>query len=82
MQANVYDQSAPKKPAHLSINSDVLRQAKLQKINISEVCERSLVEALKERKRLEWQESNKEAIVEYRTFIEVHGCFADKLRSF
>ena len=82
MQTNLYDQNAPKKPTHLSINSDVLRQAKLKHINISEVCERGLVEALKERNRLEWSESNKEAIEEYGCFIEKNGCFADKLRAF
>ena len=82
MQTNFYDQGAPKKPAHLSINSDVLRLAKLKHINISEVCERGLVEALKEKNRLEWLESNKEALEEYSCFIEKNGCFADKLRCF
>ena len=82
MRANFYDQGAPKKPAHLSINSDILRQAKLQRINISDVCERGLVEALKERKRQEWLASNKDAIEEYGSFIEENGCFADKLRAF
>lgn len=82
MQTNFFDQDAPKKPTHLSINSDVLRQAKMKRINLSEVCENSLIEALRERNRQEWLEINKEAIDEYASFIEQKGCFGDKLRCF
>lgn len=82
MQMNLFNPNAPKKPAHLSINSDVLRQAKMKRINISDVCEKSLVEALRERNRQEWLESNREAIEEYGRFIEKNGCFSDKLRCF
>ena len=82
MQMDFYNTKALKKPAHLSINSDLLQQAKMKRINISDVCEKSLVEALREKNRQEWLESNREAIEEYGAFIEKNGCFADKLRCF
>lgn len=82
MQPYSIDLNAPKKAAHLSINSDVLAQTKMKHINLSEICEKSLIEALKEKCRQEWLESNQEAIEEYGRFIEANGCFSDKLRCF
>ena len=82
MQMNFFNQNAPKKPTHLNINSDLLRQAKIKRINISDLCEKSLAEALREGNRQEWLESNREALNEYASFIEKNGCFSDKLRCF
>ena len=82
MQTTLFNPNAPKKPAHLSINSDLLQQAKLKRINISDVCEKGLAEALRERNRQDWLEQNREAIAEYGRFIDKNGCFSDKLRCF
>lgn len=82
MQENFYDAQAPKKSTNLSINSDLLQQAKNHRINLSKALEQRLVEILLEEKRQEWREQNREAIEEYNRRIEASGVFSDGLRRF
>jgi len=82
MQLNYYDPDAPKKATHLSINSDLLRQAREEKINLSQALEKHLAESMLEIKRQRWRENSREAIEEYAQFVEKHGCFGDALRCF
>lgn len=82
MQLNLYDTYAPKKPANLSINSDLLQQAKERHINLSQALELRLAEILREEKRRQWQEENQEAVEEYNRRIESRGVFSDGLRKF
>jgi len=82
MQPDFYNASAPKKNTNLSINSDLLQQAKEHHINLSQALELRLAEILKEMKRREWLEQNKEAIEEYNRRIETRGVFSDGLRQF
>lgn len=82
MQLHVFDASAPKKPTNLSINSDLLLQAKERHINLSQALELRLVEILRDEKRRNWLEENREAMEEYNQRIETHGVFSDGLRQF
>ena len=82
MHLNFYDSDAPKKTTHLSINGDLLRQAREEKINLSQMLEKHLAESMMEIKRQKWRESSREAIEEYAQFVEKHGCFGDSLRCF
>ena len=82
MQDHTYNHAAPKQAAHLSINSDLLRQAKEEKINLSQTLEKYLVQAIRDKRRQEWLDNSHEAIEEYRQFIEKNGCFGDSLRCF
>ena len=82
MQPNLFNASAPKKNTNLSINSDLLQQAKEHHINLSQALELRLVEILREEKRRDWLEQNKEAIEEYNRRIETRGVFSDGLRQF
>ncbi|MDZ7760378.1 MAG: type II toxin-antitoxin system CcdA family antitoxin [Desulfovermiculus sp.] len=82
MQESLYNAQAPKKSANLSINSDLLRQAKEHRINLSNVLEQRLVELLVEEKRREWREENRDAIEAYNRRIEAVGVFNDGLRRF
>jgi len=82
MQTNVFDSNAPKKTAHLSINSDLLRQAKEENINLSQALEKHLAESMREKRRQEWLDNSREAMEEYGQFVEKHGCFGDLLRCF
>jgi antitoxin CcdA len=82
MQLHFFDPSAPKKTTHLSINSDLLRQAREEKINLSQALEKHLAESMLEIKRERWRESSREAIEEYAQFVEKHGCFGDSVRCF
>nr|WP_318024162.1 type II toxin-antitoxin system CcdA family antitoxin [Ghiorsea bivora] len=78
----VYDMKAPKKAANLSLNSDLLAQAKALNINISSTVEKSLAEEVRKHKEAAWLKENKEAIEEQNRFIKKHGLFSDKYRVF
>ena len=78
----LYDTNAPKKPANLSINSDLLNEAKSLKINLSATLEAALVNELKAARRDLWLAENKEAIEACNELAESHGLFADKHRVF
>lgn len=82
MQPNFFNASAPKKNTNLSINSDLLQQAKDHHINLSQALELRLAEILREEKRRDWLVQNKEAIEEYNRRIETRGVFSDGLRQF
>ena len=78
----LYDTNAPKKPANLSINSDLLNEAKALKINLSATLEAALLNELKATRRVKWLAENKEAIDACNKLAESHGLFADKHRVF
>ena len=78
----IYDTNAPKKPANLSINSDLLNKAKSLKINLSATLEAALLNELKAARRDFWLAENKEAIEACNKLAESHGLFADKHRVF
>jgi len=80
--SNLYNTNAPKKPTNLTVNSDLLNQAKHMKINISLTLENALVETLKNKKKDEWISENKEAIELYNEKVSTYGLFSDEMRSF
>jgi antitoxin CcdA len=82
MQLNFFNANAPKKPTNLSINSDLLQQAKAHHINLSQALELRLAEILREEKQRSWQAENREAMEEYNRRIEARGVFSDGLRQF
>ena len=77
-----YDKTAKKKATTLSINSDLLKQAKELKINISATLQDALEEKLVQEKTLRWQEENKEAIEHYNENVKKNGVFSDGMRTF
>jgi antitoxin CcdA len=77
-----FDLNAPRKPANLTINADLLQCARVQKINLSATLERALVEELRRRQRERWMEDNREAIADYNGEVEKHGVFSDAIRAF
>jgi len=80
--STLYNLNAPKKPTNLTVNSDLLTQAKDYKINLSATLEKALAEVLKAKKIDIWKEENKEAIVSYNKKIEEFGLFSDEIRMF
>ena len=77
-----YDLSAPKKPTNLTVNSDLLAQAKALGINLSQVLEQSLTQEVKKRKAEAWLRENQEAIQSYNQDVLDLGLFSDDLRPF
>lgn len=78
----VYDTFAPKKPTNLTVNSDLLAQAKLLEINLSALFEQALAEQVKKLKAEAWLQENQKNIAAYNDDIEESGVFSDGLRSF
>lgn len=78
----LFDTQAPKKPANLSINSDLLAKARELNINLSATLEEALTEQLKQKRRELWRKQNAKAIQTYNRFVEEQGVFSDELRSF
>lgn len=82
MENVLYNPSSGKKATNVSINSDLLKQAKALKINLSKTLEDRLVELLIEEKQRAWKEENREAIDAYNRRIKDKGIFSDGLRRF
>lgn len=82
MPESLYDINAPKRSTNLSLNSDLLRQAKERRFNLSRALEERLVEMLLEHRRREWVEENREAIEAYNRRVEAGGVFSEGLRRF
>ena len=82
MAIQLYDPNAPKKPTNLSLNRDLLRQARELRINLSQTLERCLAQILLDEKRRVWREENQEAIDAYNRRIEKQGVFSNGLRAF
>ena len=82
MENRVFNPKALKKPTNLSINSDLLRQAKALKINLSQTLEERLSQLVLDKKKQDWKEENREAIESYNRRIEKNGVFSDGLRRF
>ena len=73
---------APKKSANLSINAELLQQAKLLNINLSQTLEQRLAEIIRQAQRDQWLNENKGALEDYNRRIETRGVFGDGLRRF
>ena len=78
----VYNQAAPKRSANLSINADLLQQAKQLNINLSQTLEQHLAEIIRQAQRSQWLAENKDALDDYNRRMEKHGTFSDGLRRF
>lgn len=77
-----YNPLAPKRPANLSVNGDLLSKARELDINLSATLELALASALREKQRAQWLAENKAAISAYNDHVEKHGVFSDGLRNF
>lgn len=82
MNNAIFDQAAPKKSANLSINADLLRQAKMLNINLSQTLEQHLAEIIRQEKREQWLTENQQALEAYNLRIETRGVFSDGQRRF
>lgn len=71
-----------KRPANLSINAELLDQARALEINLSATLERALEAEVRARRRLQWREENREALEAYNRRIERDGMASDHVRAF
>ena len=74
--------SATKKSANLSIRADLLEEARAYKINLSQTLETALLAELRKEKERRWLAENQAAIEAYNRYVEKHGLFSDRFRTF
>lgn len=77
-----YDIQAPKRATNLSINGDLLNQARALNINLSATLEQTLVALVKTNQQQAWLAENLKAIDAYNQHIDENGVFSDTLRTF
>lgn len=82
MSNMIFNTAAPKKSVNLSINADLLQQAKQLNINLSQTLEQQLIEIIRQAQRSQWLAENQGALDQYNRRIGKHGTFSDGLRRF
>jgi antitoxin CcdA len=80
--SHLYDPDAPRKPTNVTVNRDLLLQAREAGLNLSRLLEEKLVEVLHAKRRAEWLTENREGIEAYNERIRKYGAFGDRLRRF
>ncbi len=68
--------------ANLSVDERLLDQARRLKLNLSQVFEIGLSEAIRRHEREEWLRKNRPALDVYNEHVEKEGVFSDGVRSF
>jgi antitoxin CcdA len=71
-----------KRAANVSINKELLQEAKNLGINLSATLEQALVEKIRDRRRAQWIADNAEAIDAYNEDVRKNGVFSDGRRLF
>ncbi|OQW69224.1 MAG: acetoacetyl-CoA synthase [Proteobacteria bacterium ST_bin12] len=77
-----YDTEAPKRAKNLSINGDLLNQARALNINLSATFEKMLADLVKTKHQQAWLAENQQAIDAYNQQADANGIFSDTLRVF
>ncbi|EGQ9846203.1 plasmid maintenance protein CcdB [Vibrio cholerae] len=77
-----FSTQAPQKATNLSLNSELLAEAKRLNINLSATMEKALEKEVSSRLKAEWLEKNAEAIETCNELTEKHGLFSDSYRVF
>ena len=73
--------SKRRKATNLSIDADLLEEARALGINLSRTLEERLVELVKAERIRRWQDENREAIEAMNRFTEEHGIFGEEFRT-
>jgi antitoxin CcdA len=71
-----------KAPTNLSLRVDLVERAKSLGLNLSEVVEATLEQAITKAEQLQWLAENEKAIDYYNSFVEKHGLFGEEFREF
>lgn len=71
-----------KTPTNLSLRADLVRRAKSLGLNLSEIVDAALEQAVKEAEGRSWLDENRDAIDEYNALVTKRGVFSDGRRRF
>lgn len=71
-----------RKAANLSIDADVLAEAKALSVNISRAAEAGISDAVRKEKERRWKEENREALESWNRWVEENGIPLAEYRQF
>jgi antitoxin CcdA len=74
--------AANRKAANMSIDANVLADAKALDINVSRAAETGIAEAVRAEKARRWLEENREALLYFNQWYEENGNPLDEYRQF
>lgn len=74
--------SPKRKSVNLSIDVDILAEAKALNVNVSRAADAGIAEAISKRKAELWLRENREAIEENNRYFEEHGLSFSEYRGF
>lgn len=81
--ARVREDRAPfRRPTNLSLDSELVSEARSLDINISRACEQGLEQAVQQERRKRWIEDNREAMEASNAYVAEHGLPLAKYRLF
>jgi antitoxin CcdA len=71
-----------RKSVNVSVRADVVAEAKKLKLNLSDITENALLEAVGKAGFEKWKHDNAKSIERYNNRVAKHGVFSDGLRRF
>jgi antitoxin CcdA len=74
--------SRRKVPTNLTVRADLVARAKQLGLNLSQLVEGAIADAIREADRTAWLEENRDAIDDYNARIAKRGLFSDDWRRF
>ncbi len=77
-----HDPPSSRKAANLSIDMDLLSEAKALSVNISRAAQTGIAEAVRAEKERLWKLENRSAIDAWNTYVEENGLPLEKYRQF
>ena len=72
----------PKKATNVSLNAELVEEAKKLGINVSDACQSGLAAEVKKARVAAWKEENRAAIESWNEYIRKNGMPYDKYRQF
>lgn len=71
-----------RKATNLTLDSDLVEEARALNLNVSRAAETGIAEAIRKERRRLWQEENAEAIQDSNTWVDRNGLPLSKYRLF
>lgn len=71
-----------RKPTNLSLDSELLREAKALGINVSRSAEAGIEAAVRYQKQIDWLKDNAAALTSSNNYVEEHGLPLSQYRQF
>lgn len=73
---------APREPTNLSLDSQLVQDARSLGVNLSQAAEAGLRQAVSRAKAEQWKRENAEAIASYNAYVEANGLPLARFRQF